>query len=83
MLRKMIMVSTLAAALDAVLIPGVFAFSGGAPHVVTHPVVISRRAVTAMPHSGTAIRLPYTATQYLRPPSRARSSATVKITATR
>lgn len=83
MLRKMIMASTLAAALDAVLIPGVFAFSGGAPHVVTHPVVISRGAVTAMPHSGTAIRLPYTATQYLRPASRARSSATVKVTATR
>jgi len=75
MLRKMIMVSTLAAALDAVLIPGVFAFSGGAPHVVTHPVVIGRGTVTAMRHSATATRL--------RPPSRARSSATVTVTATR
>jgi hypothetical protein len=83
MLRKMIMVSTLAAALDAVLIPGVFAFSGGAPHVVTHPVVISRGAVTAMPQSGTAVRLPYRATQYPRPPSRAWSSATVMVAAPR
>ena len=72
MLRKMIMVSTLAAALDAVLIPGVFAFSGGAPHVVTHPVVMSHDAATAMAHYATVIRVRNTATQYPRPSSRAR-----------
>jgi hypothetical protein len=58
MLRKMIMVSALAAALNAVLTPNGFAFSGGAPHVVTHPVVMGRGAVTAVPtDSATAIRL--------------------------
>jgi hypothetical protein len=72
MLGKMIMVSALAAALNAVVTSNGFAFSGGAPHVVTHPVVMSRDAATAMAHSATAIRVRNTATQYPRASSRAR-----------
>jgi hypothetical protein len=72
MLRKMITVSAVAAALNAVMTPNGFAFSGGASHVVTHPVVMSRGAVTAMAYSATAIRVRNAATQYPRPSSRAR-----------
>jgi hypothetical protein len=57
MSREMSMVAGIAAALTAVLITNGFAFSGGVPHVVTHPIT-SRDAVAAMPiNTGTAIRL--------------------------
>jgi hypothetical protein len=72
MLRKMIVVSALAGALNALLIPSGFAFSGGASHVVTHPVVMSRGASTAMAQAATAIHVRNTATQHPRPSSRAR-----------
>jgi hypothetical protein len=53
MSRKVIMVAALAAALNAVLTPNGFAFSGGAPHVVTHPLVMNRGAESAMPINST------------------------------
>jgi hypothetical protein len=57
MLRKMTMVAGMAAALTAVLTTNGYAFSGGVPHVVTHPIT-SRSGVTAMSiNTGTAIRL--------------------------
>jgi len=72
MLRKMSVVSALAAALNVLLISSGFASSGGASHVVTHPVVMSHGAATAMAHYATVIRVRNTATQYPRPSSRAR-----------
>jgi transketolase C-terminal domain/subunit len=48
MLPKITTVLVTAAALTAVLTANGSAFSGGASHVVTHPVVMSRGAVTTM-----------------------------------
>jgi hypothetical protein len=51
MSRKVVMVAALATALNAA--PNGFAFSGGAPHVVTHPLVMNRDAESAMPINST------------------------------
>jgi hypothetical protein len=71
-LRKITTVLVTAAALTAALTPNGFAFSGGAPHVVTHPVVMSRGAMTAMRTDPTTVIRLRNVPQYSLAPSRAR-----------
>ena len=49
MSRKIIIVLVVAAALAAGQTANAVAFSGGVPHVVTHPFAMTTAAVTAMP----------------------------------
>jgi hypothetical protein len=49
MLTKIMSVFVTAAALSAGLTADAFAFSGGASHVVTHPLAMMTATVTAMP----------------------------------
>jgi len=70
MLRKMMMILAMAAAFNAVLTVNGFAFSGGVPHDVTHPIM-SGDLVTAMPtNTATAIRLRHGGSMHSRHPGR-------------